>query len=297
MKLIVYAYGLTYMDIQKLKYFYVTAKLEHITQASEIIHIAQPSLTQAIHALEEELGVPLFQKQGRRVVLTEYGKHLKARLDVLLPEFDKLPAEMEQLKNSINKTIKLNILAASSFVINAIVGYKKKNPDAVFDFEQNELKHDCDIFITTNGAIIDSPKPCLRQKVIEEKIFLAVPKTSKYAQMESINLADVKEESFIMLSSTRLFGVICNKLCQKAGFYPKILFESDAPVAVQNIIGTGAGVAFWPEFSWGKINNKNVALLPIAEPICKRDLILELHDRLPKSVYAESFYKYLLKKI
>ena len=45
------------MDIQKLKYFYTTAQVEHITRASEILHISQPSLTQAIHTLEFELGV------------------------------------------------------------------------------------------------------------------------------------------------------------------------------------------------------------------------------------------------
>ena len=59
----------------------------------------------------------------------------------------------------------------------------------------------------------------------------------------------------------------------------------------------GAGIAFWPEYSWGKINNKNVALIPISYPICQRDLIIELHSRLPKSSYAEDFYKYLLRKI
>ena len=55
------------MDIQKLKYFYTTAQVEHITRASEILHISQPSLTQAIHTLEFELGVDLFHRQGRRI--------------------------------------------------------------------------------------------------------------------------------------------------------------------------------------------------------------------------------------
>ena len=107
----------------------------------------------------------------------------------------------------------------------------------------------------------------------------------------------MKDESFVLLSTTRLFGVICNNFCALAGFTPKIIFESDSPVAVQNIIGMGAGVAFWPEHSWGKINNKNVRLIRITNPVCKRDLIFELHNRTPKSVYAEDFYEYLLKKI
>lgn len=285
------------MDIQKLKYFYTTAQVEHITRASEILHISQPSLTQAIHTLEFELDVELFHRQGRRIVLTQFGKYLKERLDVLLPQFDSLPNEIEQLKNSVNRTVKLNILAASTFVINTIMTYKKKNPDVIFDFEQNELKYDCDIVITTNGLNNDNSKNYVHRCIKEEKIYLAVPKNSKYASYDTIDLSLVKDESFIMLSNTRLFGVICNKFCSIAGFLPKILFESDSPVAVQNIISMGAGVAFWPEYSWGKINNKNVALIPISYPVCQRDLIIELHSRLPKSAYAEDFYKYLLSKI
>lgn len=285
------------MDIQKLKYFYTTAQLEHITRASELLHISQPSLTQAIQSLEFELGVSLFERRGRRIILTEFGKYLKERLDTLLPQFDNIPNEIEQLKNAVNKTVKLNILAASSFVINIIMSYKKKNPDVIFDFEQNEQKYDCDIVITTNGLNSAPSKNYIKRCIREEKIYLAVPKNSIYASYSSIDLETVKEESFIMLSNTRLFRSICNKYCSIVGFLPKILFESDSPVAVQNIISMGAGIAFWPEYSWGRLDNKNVTLIPISYPTCQRDLIIELRSRLPKSIYAEDFYKYLLQKI
>ncbi len=285
------------MEIQKLRYFYTAAQLEHITRSAEVLHISQPSLTQAIHSLEQELGVPLFKHQGRKVILTEFGKRLKQRLDVLLPEFDNLAVEMEQLKNSITKTVKLNILAASSFVINTIMEYRKSNPDVIFDFEQNELKYDCDILITTNGIEYDDSKNHFQRCVKKERIYLAVPKESKYAKLPSVDLSDVRNENFIMLSNTRLFGALCKKFCSDAGFNPKILFESDSPTAVQNIISMGAGIAFWPEYSWGSLQNENLILIPISSPSCQRDLIMELHDRLPRSIYAEDFYEFLLKRI
>lgn len=285
------------MEIQKLRYFHTVAKLQHITKAAEEMHISQPSLTQAMHTLEWELGVPLFKKQGRRIALTEFGEYLSRRLDVLLPEFDNLPKEMEQLKGKVNQTVKLNILAASSFVINAIVGYRKKYPDVIFDFEQNDRRYDCDIVITTNAQNGEASKNYVKRCVKEERIYLAAPKDSPYAARESVALKEVKDEGFVMLSNSRPFGVICAKFCSIAGFVPKVLFESDSPVAVQNIIGTGTGVAFWPEYSWGKVKNKNVVLVPISYPICQRDLIIELYARLPRSEYAEDFYKYLLQRI
>ena len=82
-----------------------------------------------------------------------------------------------------------------------------------------------------------------------------------------------------------------------AGFYPKILFESDSPGAVQNIISTGTGIAFWPEHSWGSLANQDVVLLPITNPVCKRELFFELHQRTPRSQYAEEFFDYLVDQI
>ena len=285
------------MELQKLRYFYAVAKFQHMTRAAEQLCIAQPALSQAIKSLEAELQVELFVKKGRNIALTQYGVYLKERLETILPEIDSIPAELDKMKKRENKTVKLNILAASAFVINAIVKYRKIQPDVVFDFEQNELRSDCDIVITTNSLSHSSTTPCKKRFVKKEEIYLAVPKTSQYAQRGSIDLKEVRDEEFVLLSSARLFGVICSEFCASAGFYPKVLFESDSPTAVQNIISTGTGAAFWPEYSWGELPNDSIALLPVREPECSREIIIELYQTLPLSKYAEDFYEFLLKQI
>jgi len=285
------------MELQKLRYFRIVAELQHMTRAAETISIAQPALSQAIRSLERELGVPLFEKRGRNIVLTEYGVYLKKRLDAILPEIDSLSTEMDRLKDASTKTVKLNILAASTFVIGCIVRYREKNPDAVFEFEQNARQHDADIVITTNGSEGHSEKTPVMRETRCEQIYLAVPRTSPYALRNAIALSEMREESFVLLSGSRLFGALCNRLCADAGFYPKILFESDAPTAVQNIISTGSGVAFWPAYSWGAPDLGKVALIPIEKPDCRRDLTLELYLRTPRSLYAEDFYRFLLQEL
>ena len=284
------------MELQKLRQFHTVAKYQHITKAAAELYIAQPSLTQSIASLEKELGVSLFTKRGRNIVLTEYGEYLKHRLDKLLPEIEELPKEIQNLKSAVSKRLKLNILAASTFVLNAIVAYRKNHPDVVFDFEQNAEKQNCDIVITTNVGRKKAPASYAKRSVMEEKIYLAVPKDSAYGQMESITLSEVKDEEFVLLSGSRLFGVICNQLCSSAGFSPKVMFESDSPSAVQNIISTGAGIAFWPEYSWGKLTSDNVKLLSVTSPDCRRELITELYDTGKQSPYAEDFYEFLLSK-
>jgi len=288
------------MDLVKLKYFYVVAQLQHVTKAAEILHVSQPSLTQAIHSLEQDLGVTLFNKQGRSIVINEYGIYLQNRLKDILPELDNIPQELQTLKNKVNKSVKLNILAASSLIVDLIIKFRKQYPDVVFDFEQNSLKNDCDIVIATNGVNTDKLGNLTDKTIIEEKIYLAVPKDSTYANCSSVNLIDVKDENFIMLSNSRLFGVICNNLCSQAGFTPKIIFESDSPFAVQDIISIGTGIAFWPEFAWGKIKNKNINLIPISYPICKRDIIIQLHNvnnKVKTGLYVNKFYNFIVEEL
>ena len=139
-------------------------------------------------------------------------------------------------------------------------------------------------------------QPYWRQCIKEEKIYLAVPGSSSYAKRSSIALHEVREEGFVMLSTHRLFGVVCNKFCASVGFMPRVVFESDSPAAVQKIVSAGIGLAFWPEYSWGDIKNQGITLLPISYPICQRELIFALYKRPIRSIYAEDFYEYLLRQ-
>ena len=129
---------------------------------------------------------------------------------------------------------------------------------------------------------------------MKEKIYLAVPKTSVYANQESVKLKDLKDEEFVHLAGSRMFRSACDQFCAYAGFKPQIAFESDSPVAVKNIIAANAGVGFWPEYSWGKASYE-VSLISISEPDCQRELVIGMHEYSFPSAYAQDFYEYLLK--
>ncbi len=282
------------MELAKLRYFYTVAKLGHVTRAAEEIHIAQPALTKAIKQLEEELGVPLFYKKGRNIRLTTYGEYLKTKLQGIFLQLDSIPSELEVLKTEQRNTVKLNVLAASPLVTEAVVAYKKRNPDVLFKLLRKEGEIDCDVSITTDTADFSALPPVRKTQAIEENILLAVPKNSRYTQKSEISLAEVKDEGFVHMAGSRAFGAICDRLCLKAGFKPHITFESDSLIAVKNIIGANAGVGFWPEYSWGKVSS-DVALLPVSDRDCKRALTVSLHETPLPSAIAQDFYEYLLK--
>lgn len=283
------------MELHRLYYFYVVAKHEHVTRAAEELHVAQPALSRTIRLLEEELGVPLFYKNRRNIYLTELGKYLKERLEDVFTVLDSLPQELEQRKTAVRQTVKLNVLAASTIVTEAIVSYKKENGQAVFQVIQNEEEMDCDISVTTN-TVDFSRLPAFQSRcVIEEKIFLAVPGSADFTG-DAIDLEQVKDFGFVNLAGSRSFRTICDKLCLSAGFVPKCVFESDSPVAVRNLIGAGAGVGFWPAFSWGK-SSEDIRLLSIRTPPCQRELIIGMHNHTALSETAAEFYEYLVEYI
>ncbi len=281
------------MEFTKLKYFYTVAKLGHVTRAAEEIHIAQPALTKAIKQLEEELGVPLFYKQGRNIRLTPFGVYLQARVEPILAQIDGLPDELASLKEERQFTLNLNVLAASSLVTEAVVAYKKRNPHVIFQFIRSEAEPDCDVSVTTDGANVSVLPPTLQTQTIGEKIHLAVPKNSVYAQKTSISLAEVKEEGFVHLAGSRTFSALCDGFCLQAGFKPHVAFESDSLIAVKNIISANAGVGFWPAYSWGKLPS-DVRLLPIEGQDCKRQLKISLHESPFPSAVSQDFYEFLV---
>ncbi len=282
------------MELAKLRYFYTVAKLGHVTRAAEEIHIAQPALTKAIKQLEEEIGAPLFYKQGRNVRLTPFGVYLKGKLEPILAQIDAIPAELAALKEERQYTVKLNVLAASSTVTEAVVAYKKRNPDVIFQLIRDEAEPDCDVSVATDGTDVSVLPPLLLTQKMEEKVYLAVPKNSRYANKRAVSLSEVKEEGFVHLAGSRTFSALCDTFCLQAGFKPKIAFESDSLIAVRNIISANAGIGFWPSYSWGK-HAPDALLLPILGQDCKRTLTVNLHEHPHPSAVSADFYDFLVR--
>lgn len=285
------------MELSELKYFYEVAKTEHLTKASDTLHISQPALTKTIKNLEEELGVKLFYKDGRRIRLNEYGRFLKEKLEPILKEIDLLPASIEKLIDLSQNVIVVNVLAASTLITDIIIEFKKKHPDVVFRMLQKESEKNYDILVTTNATVPDNPVHIKTRGIIEEKIYVAVPKNSDLARLDSVRLSELAGHDFIALSGSRRFRPLCDAYCEYAGFTPQVVFESDSLIAVKNLISAGIGVSFWPEFSWGKIDGHNIKLLKIEKPACQREIITYLSDKEKADSIAEKFFVFLMKKL
>ena len=111
------------MELLQLQYFYAVAENLHVTKTAEQLHVAQPALTQSIHRLERELGVALFRKKGRNIVLTEYGAYLHDKLTPVLQTLRQLPEQLQEMAQIRKRTLRLNVLAASTVVTHSPITY------------------------------------------------------------------------------------------------------------------------------------------------------------------------------
>lgn len=279
------------MELMQIRYFLEAARTKHMTNSAKNLHITQPALTQAIRRLENDLGVPLFAAKGRNIVLTEYGKYLQKKLEPLIAQMDDIPEQLKMMVALESETIHMNVLAASGLVMEAIINYKKEHQDIHFQLQQNTESDLYDIAVTTKlfyqAGNEENSFACA------EEIYLAVPENGKYKGRTSICLEEVADEDFVSLLGSREFRYICDRFCQHAGFTPKIIFESDNPSAVKNMIAANLGIGFWPEFTWGSIENEQVRLLKIEEPVCQRDIIINYNRNKTDSRNVVDFYHFL----
>lgn len=279
------------MEITQIEYFLEVAQSQHITQSAERLHIAQPALSQAIKRLESELGVPLFEKKGRNIVLTQYGKYLQSQLAPIMDRLHSLPLTLQKMADQHNETIHLNVMAASTIITDAIIEYKSKHSNINFQFVQSEQGDMPDIEITTKMFYKINEENSEHQFIVPEKIFLAVP-VSAYKK-KAITLSEVAGESFISLMGSKQFRYICDRFCHKAGIKPNIVFESDSPSAVKNMIAANLGIGFWPEFTWGDVENDNIKLLEISSPKCSRDILFTCNPSRFANENVRDFFFYL----
>ena len=280
------------MELQQLQYFLVAAKYEHITKAANSLHIAQPALSQSIKRLEAELGVKLFDRKKGGIALSDSGRLLVEELKPIMKSLDNLPKKLADASRKQSQTIHLNVLAASVLVTNCIIAYKAKHPEVHFQFVQSQSSTDYDLCIT---AALPRRNSSLDQMMLEEKFFLAVPSSSRYADYDEIELAEVAEEGFIMMADTRPIRRICDQFCLEAGFTPDIVFESMNFEAVRSLISAGLGVGFWPEYSWeNTVSSKHVVFLPIKSPECKRNLIIAYNQQYTGNPLVKDFHDFLI---
>ena len=259
------------LELNQLRYFLAVAKHENFSRAASELYIAQPSLSKSMAALEAELGLPLFERNGKRIRLSEAGRILQEKLYPVIGIIDSLKRDLHMQAGLSKSTIVLNVLAASYFIPDILMKFRTSYPLVDFHLMQSErdVKSDLCICATLPDTVLENSI-----LVLSEEIKLAVPVDSPLALRNSVGLRELKEQSFIALTKTKALRTITDHFFELAGYEPRVEFVSDSPNMTRDLVRAGLGVAMWPEITWGKIPADRVKLIRIENPTCRRNLFV-----------------------
>jgi LysR family transcriptional regulator, transcription activator of glutamate synthase operon len=243
------------MELQQLKCFREVAEREHVTRASEKLFVSQSAVSRAVTQLEEELGVPLFHRQGRAVVLSRYGRiflvHVTRALNIL-ESGKRLLSEQTGEESGIVSLGFLNSLGIE-MVPRLIKEYRRKHPRIQFTLL---VQHSGELLmeeLVAGNIDLSLSVPGMFQQnsirwnhLLDEELIIALPQTHRLAARRTLNIRELSSESFLTLSPDHTVRTIFDKVCADASFSPKIAFEGMDISTLRGLIAAGLGIGVLP---------------------------------------------------
>lgn len=243
------------MEIQQIRYFLAVAELRNFTRAAERCHVAQPSLSQQIKKLEQELGGPLFHRMGRQILLTEQGQLLEGKAKKILMEHENA---IQQVSDSFykNSTVTLGaIMTIAPYLIPELLQNLAENEFTSLRIEENYTE--ALIEKVRRGrldfAIMSSPlkEPDLLVQVLGNERFLAVMPTDHPLNQRpgKVTLEELLREPFLELSNIHCAGKQIHEICQLSSNQRNTVFLSSQIETIRRLVIQGRGVTILPRMS------------------------------------------------
>ena len=275
------------MDRNQIAYFLDIAASGNMSHSAQRLCIAQPSLSRAIKQLERELGARLFKRTAKGMELTVQGKMLQQRLAPVAAELASIETMFKDDADE-PREIRVQVAAASEVASRAIAGWIKANPDCRLVLAQGAQgsAEQSDIVIAA-----DAVDGSLASERFSERIMLASADASGFGEFP-VSLAALGGYDFIALPRAYGFASAVATMCAAESFAPHVVFTSNNPMVVREMIGLGLGVGFWPEKSWGDASDAGIKLLELANG-ATRDVHISLTQHGSANAAAHACYDYL----
>lgn len=257
------------MNLQYLKYFRSLAHYEHYSKASEELGIAQSSLSHAITVLENELGVYLFEKEGRNVKLTKYGKQYLKYVENALDILEEGARQMKNAACASSITIEIGFISSvQQYLIESIHQFNQKFPQYDCHFSLHEgityslledLKRDKLDLILASQPAINSEYEAI--PIIKQDIVVIVAKNHPLTKMKKIEPAQLISVPLILHTTDSGMRGIVDNILRDNGVHPIISGEATDDRNIVSMVSLGLGAAFVTDSE--AIHKQGISILPL----------------------------------
>lgn len=271
--------GAIHLDIhtRQLRYFMELAKCLNFTKAAMNLYIAQPALSQQIADLEKQLGVTLFERNSRSVVLTPVGKILQSACPEILNKLESVKQQVLWAQAGLRGSIKIGYLDVFQPILPAIVQeFRQLYPDVALEFYSGNLKElkaalenrDVDVgFAWINVRAMPQTNPPSYNILWQEDLCIAVCKDHPFATSGGTDYSLLENETFILIddSTSPGFQFIAQEVSSEAGLLIKNLKNSKKFGSIIMQVEAGMGVSILPSRmkSFTFCATENIVFIPL----------------------------------
>lgn len=247
------------MQLRNIEYVLSIAETGSFSQSAKQLYISQPALSQAIQKLECELDAKLFTRRNNVTALTRAGELFVEDAKKVLMLSEQIKKKMEDIRQVREGHITLGLSQYNGqlYFSNMLLEFRERYPNIelsiVEDFSTVLEKR-----LSTGNldfALFTAPfasEELVSEHLFFEEILLATPSDHKIKDIApaqpgkfgSVKLSWFKDDEFILMKTGHRFRAITDELFQKAGFEPKVVFESRSTNTIQSFITGGVGAGF-----------------------------------------------------
>lgn len=259
--------GVLLLEQLQLKYFLTVADNQHIAHSAEQLNVSQPAVSMAISRLEQELGVKLFDRVGRNIVLNEYGMVFYKHVNKILREEENVRLELKEMKKNMDKHVSI-AMTSPHLLDGVMLPFIKQYPDAKWKISVTSIQNCLDFM--RNGKVdfcVTSPgiweQYIETELCIEDELFVAVSKNHPFVNKDAVTLEDVIAQRLITLVGDNAFRRTVDDIFRHQKLEPEYHIECDH-VTRNILISENQGVSITVSSAQKRgIFDKNTRFVPI----------------------------------
>lgn len=243
------------MEFRQLQYFLGVANELHFSRAAEKLFIAQPALSRQIQALEENLGVLLFERDKRNVKLTSAGEYLREEAAQVLSQLENITQRTQLIHSGEEGEIRIGHPGSAIYSVIPPLLSKLRNDFPKIKANLSEILED-DLYAYLKNYQIDvgfvrepfSDKNLSSKVLMEESFALILPENHWITPENFINLAQVQHEPFVLppRHAGSTYYDLLVRMCEREKFSPNVVHESIHGATILRLVEYNLGISIMP---------------------------------------------------
>lgn len=250
------------MEIEQLRHFVKVAELENFTHAAGQVELSQPALSRSIARLEEELGQPLFDRQTRKVVLTDAGRLLLDHARNILMMAEDAKAEICDDGYSGKVRVAAIPTIAPYFLPECLKSFRQQFAQAQVivheDTTDQLLKRIADGEVDI--ALVALPivaKHIQVEPLFEEELLLVTSRDHPLTRKKSVRATDIEELPFVLLGEAHCLSDNVTSFCRQKSFHPVSVERTCQLSMIQELVALGHGISLIPAMASERDSSKS----------------------------------------